>query len=186
MERVVLGGVRAFGRGDGDGDVARLACLDLDERWDTLSPEERESGLRSVLSRVDYDTREQTVTMQLADGVELVCPLQLGRKRDKQLARGTIPRVARLMALAIHFRRLLSDGLVADYAELALRGSVTRARITQIMNLLHLAPDIQERLLFLRPVTGGRAPLTEHALRDVIAQPSWTTQRRILNRLLPA
>ena len=89
------------------------------------------------------------------------------------------------MALAIHFRRLLMEGLVADYAELAQRGSVTRARITQIMNLLHLAPDIQERLLFLRPDMSGRAPLTEHALRDVIAQPCWQKQRRALRQLLP-
>ena len=88
------------------------------------------------------------------------------------------------MALAIHFRRLQSEGVVADYAELAQRGSVTRARITQIMNLLHLAPDIQERLLFLEPVREGRAPITEHGFREVIAQPCWATQRRTLKRLL--
>ena len=185
IERVVVGGVRAFGRGDNDGNDTRLACRDLDERWDALSSEERETALRAVLSRVDYDAREETVTMRLSDGVELLCPLSLHRGRDKPLLRGTIPRVSRLMALAIHFGRLLSEGVVADYTELARRGSVTRARITQIMNLLHLAPDIQERLLFLKPVLRGRGPLTEHALREVIAQPCWATQRRILNRLLP-
>ena len=35
---------------------------------------------------------------------------------------------------------------------------VTRARMTQIMNLLNLAPDIQEELLLLPPVTEGRDP----------------------------
>lgn len=54
------------------------------------------------------------------------------------------PRLARLMALAIKFDGLVRQGVVRDYADLARLGYVSRARITQIMNLLHLAPDIQE------------------------------------------
>jgi hypothetical protein len=65
---------------------------------------------------------------------------------------------------------------VTDYAELARLGHVTRARITQIMNLLHLAPDIQEALLFLPPVGKGRDPVTERELRQVAAQPDWHRQ----------
>ncbi len=61
---------------------------------------------------------------------------------------GRVPRIARLMALAIRFERLLADGEVHDYADLARLGHVTRARVTQIMNLLNLAPDIQEELLY--------------------------------------
>ena len=53
--------------------------------------------------------------------------------------------------VAIRFERLIQAGAVADYAELARLGHVTRARITQIMNLRLLSPDIQERLLFLLP-----------------------------------
>ena len=60
-----------------------------------------------------------------------------------------IPRVARLLALAHHFDDLLREGAVRDQAELARLCRVTRARITQIMNLLYLAPDIQEAVLFL-------------------------------------
>ena len=62
---------------------------------------------------------------------------------------GRVPRVARLMALAIKFDQLLRSGQVASYAELARLGQVTPARVTQIMNLLCLAPDLQEALLFL-------------------------------------
>ena len=51
-----------------------------------------------------------------------------------------IPRIARLMALAIRFQRLVREETIRDYAELARRGRVTRARMTQIMKLLHLAP----------------------------------------------
>jgi len=71
-----------------------------------------------------------------------------------------VPRVARLMALAIKLEALVRTGVVRDYAELARLGRVTRARVTQVMNLTLLAPDIQEALLFLPPVTAGREPLT--------------------------
>ena len=53
---------------------------------------------------------------------------------------GRLPRVAKLMALAIRFDQLIRDGHVADQAELARLGHVTRARLTQIMNLLNLPP----------------------------------------------
>jgi len=55
-----------------------------------------------------------------------------------------IPRISRLMALAIKFQGMVNRREVCDYADLARLGYVTRARITQIMNLLNLAPDIQE------------------------------------------
>jgi hypothetical protein len=57
-----------------------------------------------------------------------------------------------LMALAIRFEGLLRDGTAADLSELARLAGVTQPRMTQIMNLNHLAPDIQEQLLFLPPV----------------------------------
>jgi len=60
------------------------------------------------------------------------------------------------MALALRFEELIRTGAVRDYAELARLGQVSRARITQIMNLLHLAPDIQERILFLPRIQKGR------------------------------
>ena len=63
----------------------------------------------------------------------------------------SIPRIARLMALAIRFDGLVREETIQDYAELARLGRVTRARMTQIMKLLFLAPDIQEQILFLPP-----------------------------------
>ena len=101
----------------------------------------------------------------MADGAEPKVP-DLGR----------VPRVARLMALAIHMEELVRRGEVADYAELARLAHVTRGRMTQIMNLLHLAPDIQEEILLLPRTRGGRDPVTEKALRPV-ALPDWRKQR---------
>lgn len=92
---------------------------------------------------------------------------------------GRVPRVARLMALAIRFRRLIEAGEVRDYADLARLGHVTRARVTQIMNLLCLAPDIQEEVLFQPPVESGRDPLKEWQIRPITLVPDWRKQRRM-------
>src|SRR3954454_6827143 len=90
---------------------------------------------------------------------------------------GRVPKIARLMALAIRFDRLLARGEVKDYAELARLGHVTRARVTQIMNLLQLAPDIQEQILFLPEVEGGRDPVKEWQVRPIAAEADWGRQR---------
>ena len=83
------------------------------------------------------------------------------------------------MALAIHMQRLIDEGVVRDYAELARLAHVSRARITQIMNLSSLAPDIQEEILFLPRVHSGRDPTRNHAIRHIAATADWGTQRRV-------
>jgi len=91
----------------------------------------------------------------------------------------SIPRIARLMALAIRFEGLLRDNTIRDCAELARLGRVTRARMTQIMKLLHLAPDIQEQILFLPPVKG----LNERNLRCVVNRINWHEQRCMFQKI---
>ena len=91
---------------------------------------------------------------------------------------GRVPRLSRLMALAIRFDQLLLNGQVADQSELARLAHVTQPRMTQIMNLLHLAPDIQEQLLHLRAVMAGDDPITERDLRPITRMRDWRKQRK--------
>jgi len=100
-------------------------------------------------------------------------------KKEAPPPSNRVPRISRLMALAIRMDALLREGAVKDYAELARLGHVSRARLTQIMNLLHLAPDIQEAILFLPPVQGRRENITEKALRPVAAELNWRKQREM-------
>jgi hypothetical protein len=90
------------------------------------------------------------------------------RARDSKASR-----IARLMALAIRFERMVEDGTITDYAELARRGHVTRARMSQLMKLPNLAPDIQEHLFFLTDVRG----INERNLRPIVSQTGWHEQR---------
>ena len=101
-----------------------------------------------------------------------------------ELPPGRVPRVARLLALAHGLERLLRAGLVKDYAELARLGHVTRARISQIMNLLYLAPDLQEAVLFLPRTERGRDPIPLWRLQPIAATVDWKKQRILWASLL--
>jgi len=93
-----------------------------------------------------------------------------------------VPRVARLMALAIRCQDLIRSGAVRDATELARLAHVTQPRMTQILNLTLLAPDIQEAILLVQ--AGSRwARLGEHHLRPIAARMRWDEQRRAWRRL---
>jgi predicted XRE-type DNA-binding protein len=97
--------------------------------------------------------------------------------------KGRLPRITRYMALAIYYEDLIRQGHVHDYAEIATLGHVTRARVTQIMNLRLLATDIQEKLLTLRRIGQGRDRLTLRFLRSIALQSDWTNQRKTLDQI---
>ena len=96
---------------------------------------------------------------------------------------GRVPRISRLMALAIRFDRLIKEGEIDDQADLARLGNVSRARVTQIMNLLQLAPEIQEALLFLPRTVKGRDPIRERHIRPIATELDWRRQRECWGRL---
>lgn len=98
-------------------------------------------------------------------------------------AAGRTPRISHLMALAIRLERLLLTGQVSDITELARLGHVTQPRISQILNLAHLAPDIQEALLFLPRVTSGKPAIHERMLRPLVAKVDWDEQRAMWSQL---
>ena len=92
---------------------------------------------------------------------------------------GRVPRVARLLALAIRLERQVRAGAVRDQSELARHLRVSQPRMTQIMNLALLAPWIQEQVLSLPSVTKGRAPVTERTLRRIASEACWERQQKM-------
>lgn len=94
---------------------------------------------------------------------------------------GRYPRAAQVLALALQFQEMIDSGEVRDYADLARLGCVSRERISQIMMLVWLAPDIQQAVLRLRP--SERAPFSEGALRRIAKMPLWEDQRRASREL---
>jgi hypothetical protein len=94
-----------------------------------------------------------------------------------------VPRISRLLALALKMEEMIQDGTVKKYSDLAHLGQVSAARITQMMNLLHLASDIQEQILSPDIPPFG---LRESAVRKLSSIVLWGEQRVRWQDLLAA
>ncbi len=106
---------------------------------------------------------------------------------NKSIAR--VPRVTRLLALAHRIDGMIRSGELKDWAEAAQVLGVTRARMTQIANLMLLSPEIQEAILSLPPIPDGREQINEHNLRRISGGINWrqnSTFRNVSDLVLPA
>ena len=145
------------------------------------------SGLafEQLVRAVSYHSGARRVRVELQDGNRLeFCmpvPVRPGvrRKENKIPFCGRTPRLSRLMGLAIHLDGLLSQGAVRSYRELAEAGHVSRARLSQILQLNHLAPEIQEQLLFLPPTRQGFDRLLEKHVRSLALVVDWHKQKQL-------
>ena len=86
-----------------------------------------------------------------------------------------LPRLTRLLALAHRWNRLIEEGVVANFAEIARIMGISRARVTQIMELLYLAPEIQEHILSL-PSEARAVMVPERVVREITGVPIWKEQ----------
>ena len=87
-------------------------------------------------------------------------------------------RVAVMLALAHKIQDAIDRGVARDRAEVARRLGLTRARLTQLMDLTLLAPDIQEQVLFAESVDGVE-PMSERDVRRSVHFRRWQDQRRL-------
>jgi DNA invertase Pin-like site-specific DNA recombinase len=183
--------------------------------WSSLPAAEQSRLVQHVVQRVEYDGSRGNVAITFhsldnqnpkhptppeKESQPMTKPLTIegdlplpGRGRGTGLGTppesSRVPRLARLMALALRMENLIRAGGIVDYSELAQLGHLSRARITQIMNLLLLAPDIQEQILFLPPTHRGRDPIGLAQLQPITRALEWNQQRRrwagLRNRDLP-
>lgn len=105
-------------------------------------------------------------------------------KPKKSSAPAKLPHITKLLALAIRLEHLLATGQVKDQAEIARTAGITRARVTQIINLTNLAPDIQQEILDLEPSLDQLPPLREGEVRQIAIITNWVNQRQSWKRLL--
>src|SRR5260221_13295272 len=96
---------------------------------------------------------------------------------------GRVPRISRWMALAIHLHQRVEKGELRNQAAIARAGKVTRARLSQIMSLTQLAPDLQELLLFLPRILRGVDPIQMRYIFPITKAFDWNEQREIWKQL---
>lgn len=118
--------------------------------------------------------------MTAAGVVSALTPL---RRTPKPPREPRSPRVVELLHKAIKWQALLESGEIANQADIAPRECITRARVTQVMGMLRLAPEIQEHLLSM-PETHRRPPVTERTLRPIESISNYRDQLREFQKLL--
>ncbi len=168
--------------------------------WDGLESSEQHKIMKMAVEEILYDRHSHEGRLRVradvaGEGGEEIM-IYAGRRPLVQQAapesverpavtvmEGGLPRITKLMALAIRMEGLLQEGVAKDYADLARLGGVSRSRITQILNLRNLAPALQERLLQL-PEGGNAHGLTEGALRQISGLVDWREQIVRFNHLL--
>ncbi|MBF0121468.1 MAG: hypothetical protein HQK79_21780 [Desulfobacterales bacterium] len=109
--------------------------------------------------------------------------MQEGENLNKDVPSGRIPRISRLMALAIRLDTMVKNGEMRDLADIARLGHISRARMSQIADMLMLAPEIQEFLLFLPLIKKGNDCISEHEIRVISKELDCDKQRVIFRKM---
>lgn len=183
VERTVLDQLRALARDVNDSQLSEQLARFADGQGEPVKPAEL---IHAAVERVLYDRERGLVRIRLrapCGAGEVTCKLvRFGH--GKQM--GRLPRITRLLALAIQCEDLLRSGAVRDYRDLAQVGRVTPGRMTQIMGLLNLAPGIQEQILSLDKILQGRDPVSESSVRRLTRILSWSEQITRWHELMPS
>jgi hypothetical protein len=170
--------------------------------WEELERSEQQQIVAKIVERITYDRRLGQGRVRWREEVGGPQSEILIRANKEPLVRQTppppiekpvpvpptrehIPRITKLLALAVRLEGLLRQRTAKDYADLARLGGVSRARITQVMNLRNLAPVLQERILLLRADADGKQALDERTLRQIGSILDWREQLTAFERLSP-
>jgi hypothetical protein len=124
----------------------------------------------------------RTLTRRVAAD-QIVCALPEPRGKPKPPKKPKTPRVVELLQMALEWQRQLDAGEVETQAAIARREGITRARVTQIMALLRLAPEIQEQILAI-PETVARPNVSERALQPIAALENPAAQKAGFQELI--
>src|SRR3954462_6697778 len=167
-----------------------VAAFDLDrslrERFESMGKACADSlHVQQLIRALSYHSGTRRVAVELREGTALdfVIPVPGRRggpaRAGKHLSRARLPRISRLLALALWFETLVDEGVVRNYRELAEVGHVSRPRLSQIMQLAQLAPEIQEQVLFLPPTLEGPDRMFERQVRLIARVMDWEKQKEL-------
>ncbi|MFA6148683.1 MAG: hypothetical protein WC899_10795 [bacterium] len=123
-----------------------------------------------------------TLTRQVP-GSGVVSAFLSQRDKPKPPRELKTPRVVALLRKSIEWQELLESGHIANQAEIARREGISRARVTQVMGMRRLAPEIKEQILSM-PDGVSRPPFTERMLRPLESIADSSDQLRELRKLL--
>jgi hypothetical protein len=101
------------------------------------------------------------------------------RRRPSTEPSPEVTEIARTLALAHRLRAELRSGQARGIRALAQELNVSPGRLSRLLNLVHLAPPIQDAIMALEVKDGREPPIAERSLRPIAMQPGWVTQWRM-------
>ena len=133
----------------------------------------REVEVRIRHARRSADATATTVRRALGETSALddfVASRYPQRLRERSLKPPKPNRAAGLLKKAHAWQARIESGEVENKAAVARQEGISRARVTQVLSLLKLAPEIREHILAM-PLANGHRPLSERSLRPLIGLP---------------
>jgi site-specific DNA recombinase len=158
-----------------------------ESEWATLSFEKQIEQIQSLTELIEYDGRKGKIQIQLKGSKkkhEFDLPLdhlkkQSGTASDKFFNE---PPIRRQLLLAHQIQGMLDGSRVKDLNQLAEWLRISKARLEQIMNLLFLAPAMQEEIILGDP--HRLAKVSERSLRPISTEIEWQKQTSAWNKLI--
>jgi Recombinase zinc beta ribbon domain len=145
-------------------------------------------AIQQSIESVTFGGEEREVCIALRDGTRSTYSLPAvhgrGARENPEAEAGRVPRISRIMALAIQLEQMVRERQAPNYASLAQAGHVSRARLSQILTLTNLAPSIQETVLLLPRRMSGQECVTEKQLRIIARQVDWDCQKKLFGSLM--
>lgn len=153
---------------------AGRVALEPTPRFDKVSPEVVRVRVRRVQDITETDPGLD-LPVETRPAPEPPKVVRQRRKAEARKPESKLPSATVLLRRARDYQRMIDAREVTTCAELARKLGLSRARITQILHTLDLAPEIQAYLDALEP-TAERFPITERCLRDIARIPDWDDQ----------
>jgi len=149
------------------------------------APSYRDQTVEITLHHNDSIEKGKIGALTRRMSVDQVTSAVSPQRREAKLPKEPcMPRVVELLRKAIEWQALLKSGECTSQSEIATREQLTRGRVTQIMGMLNLVPEIRENILSM-PKAVGRSSVTERVLRPITALTDPCDQLREFHKLLP-
>ena len=96
---------------------------------------------------------------------------------------GTVPRVKRLLALAYHYDKILAENPNISQNKLASLLPITRARLTQILNLNFLSNHIKSEIMDMPNTFKGKDRISTKIVVKISQELEWDVQNEKWERM---
>lgn len=152
--------------------------------WAQLPIDEKQTILKKAVKEINYDGETKILTIIGVDGQVSTFEVNIKQERiekpEEVIKRE--PQLRQNLILAHQIQTLLDDGQASNIKQVAGWLNLSSMRVTQFMNMLLLAPAIQEQILFEDDAKIANIP--EYKINEIIREIVWEKQIATWHKIL--